>query len=121
MRSVRRSSFWSIAFRFTSGLALGGALPRVVRPVVIRGGWKSSAPGSLADPARALEALGRLEPRRGLVLRLETIGVAVNEAPFSILAAEDVCHAIAPSRRAFDAVHALARVGLDVGHEEHVS
>src|SRR5687768_12973699 len=61
-----------------------------------------------------------LEPGRGLVLRFETIGVAVDETPFSILAAEDVRHAIAPSRHAFDAFHALVRVALDVGHEEHV-
>src|SRR5262247_763009 len=44
----------------------------------------------------------------------------MHKAPLVALAAEDVRHAIAPPRYALDGRHALVRVGLDVGHEEHV-
>src|SRR5262249_40210853 len=75
---------------------------------------------AICSSRRLRLARNGLEPRRGLVLRFEAVAVAVPEPPLVALAAEDVRHAIAPLRYARDGRHALAGIGLDFGHEEHV-
>ena len=58
--------------------------------------------------------------RGWLVLRFQSVGMAMDEPPLACLLPKNMRHPVGPPGHALDAGHALAFVGLNVRHVEHL-